>query len=229
MRKLICLLICLLLNIAFTGCEPRVEPKDQAVLVGSGEEFVLTIVLDLSGSFVDQMSEQGRAYEFVVAALGRYMKEKDATDKLVFAQISGTDVPLMWEGSVKDFRRDFPSGASFRSFLERHAGPGGSRVHEGATRAIRYVMSRPRVARKEAKSVALILSDMDDTSGDPSSEGKLVDAIKDYVNAGSGVGLYFVRQDIIDKYLRHFGDAGLKGCVVEGDFVGHPTFPDFEQ
>ena len=222
-------IVTMALALTLAGCQAR-QNIESVSLGEAEEEFVLVVVLDLSGSFAGQMAEDGKAYEFVQRALARYLQDKTGTrDRILFAQISGTKKPLLWEGTTKDLRRDFPSASAFHQFLMKRADPNGSRVNHGVCRAIRYVLSLPRVARGHARTVTLVLSDMEDNSPDAKvSEQELVDTLTDYARTGGLIGMYYVEQDRLDALRKNLEGCDFKDFRVEGDIVGYPALPSFE-
>lgn len=186
------------------------------------------IVMDLSGSFADKMTESGKAYNFAMACVNRYFRQGDPlNDRIILAQISGTQESLLWEGTPLDLRRDFPSPASFRDFLLQHADTNGSLVHDGIGHAINYLTTHPRFANG-TQSVALILSDMEDIGDDPDSEERLNQAFSAYGRQRGSVGIYFCNQLAVPKWREHLARSGVREYVVEAGFVSKPTLPNFQ-
>lgn len=212
------------------GCAKR----DPTVKTGHFEEddaeFVLLVVLDLSGSFQHLMAEDGVAYDFTLHAIDTYFRgNAGSNNQLILAQISGTGKSLLWQGTPRNLRQQFPTPKAFRDFLVSRADPAGSLVHDGVAHALRYVTGHRSVAGGKAKSVALILSDMHDTGPDTEqSEQKLMDAFVEYMKHGGGIGLYYVSQDRYFDWQDNFNRSGHSLSVVEMDINGRPRLPILE-
>jgi hypothetical protein len=214
------------------GCEKRSESAAPSLTTQQDEsEFVLAVVLDLSGSFTHQMANEGKAYEFALAVLDRYFRHRNGlNDKLILAQISGTHRSLLWQGSPLQLRQQFPTADSFREFLLQKADPGGSLVHEGLANVVNYVSADSRVTSGQAKSAIFCLSDCYDTAPDPTAgEQKLMQALGNYARTGGAIGLYYVDQTLQTAWQQKLQAAGFGDFVVECEIVGRPTLPDFDQ
>lgn len=221
----------LLLTILLGGCGKHREPSQPTVLREDEKEFVLMIVFDLSGSFIQQMAEDGEAYDFAMRVVDRYHREKVSTpDKLVLAQISGTGRSLLWEGTPLQLRRQFPTAAQFREHLIAKADPHGSFVNDGLAHAIQYVATDPRVTSGQAQVGVFVLSDMLDNGPNPEeSKQRLTTALSNLGRIDhSVVGLYYVDQLLVAEWRQQLQDAGVKNYRVESEIVGQPNLPEFE-
>ena len=184
-------------------------------------EYVLTIALDMSGSFEAVRNE--RAWDFMCQIIDRYFRDRIGhDDKLILAQLSDSEKALLWKGTPLELRQQFTSGVEFRKWMESKADPSGSRLYEGIVQAVEYT------DRSKGRSAIFILSDMiDSTKG--GTRDKAVHALASIGKQG-GVGLYYVdikQCKLWEKLLR---DAGVpeENMVIEADIVGHPTLPRFE-
>lgn len=186
------------------------------------------ILMDLSGSFTDKMAEDGEAYEFATHVIDRYFRRRDPlNDRIILAQISGTEHSLLWEGTPIELRRQFPSAADFRDFLLSKADPSGSLVHDGVSNAIDYLTYHPRYGRGNAKTVTLILSDMEDTSGSNSLQ-RLEASLSAYAQINGAVGVYFCEQSRLEDWRSRLDRTGIRNRIVESEIVGKPQLPNFE-
>ena len=225
-RQAMVILLCLL---TFAGCGERRESKEANLFPHSDAQYVVVIVMDLSGSFSHAMANEGKAHKFSVQVIDRYFRRRDAlNDRIVLAQISGTEQSLMWEGTPLKLRKDFPSAESFRDFLLEKADGGGSLVDQGVANAIDYVSSHERFTSGNTKSVTLILSDMEDTGGDPGSEQKLNQSLAAYGRQNGSVGIYFCGQLGVARWKDRLAQSGIRNYVVESEIVGEPNLPSFE-
>jgi hypothetical protein len=222
------ILATLLVATLAAGCEKRHEAVDSTF--GQIEsDYVLTIVVDLSGSFVQKMAEDGKAYDFTLRVVDRYFRDRIGTnDRILIAQISGADQALLWEGTPVDLRHEFPSAPAFRSFLQSHAIQSGSLVHAAMTSALQHVMTDHRVARGQTKSALFVLSDMMDNGGDAESERLLMQELTDYGRCGGVVGLYYVDHPLVAVWKRRLNDAHIKHFCVESEIVAKPPLPSFD-
>src|SRR5260221_7457613 len=151
-------------GLTLTGCEQVSREETGSVLNAQDPEFVLCVAIDLSGSFAEMMSEgNGRAYRFLLSAIDRYFRGTVGDNvRIIIAQLSATDRPLLWDGTPRTLRKQFPDAQSFRQFLIKNSNPNGSRLHDGIRDELTYLMSLPGVASGKTKSCLLVLSDMDD-------------------------------------------------------------------
>lgn len=215
--------------LAVAGCEKRADQQAAGPFQEDDSSYVLMVVLDLSGSFRELMFDDGAAYQFTTYALDRYFKDRIGTDdQLILAQLSGEKNTLVWQGTPRQLREQFPTPEKFRRFLQSYAVPGGSVVHDGVSHAVRYLMSHPAVRRGKARSALLVLSDMQDTTGDDGSEDRVLNVLTQYINSGGVAGFYYVGQDEYFTWVDHFTNAGFDTCVVEMDIQGRPKLPVFE-
>ena len=224
--KTFCLALSIAALLTVTGCEKRREST--RALTHDDSKFCMTIVVDLSGSFQQKMAEGGAAHQFCHEVLSRYFKDRIGTeDKLIIAQISGTERALLWQGTPQQLRKEFSSPQAFAAFLRSKADPGGSLVHESLARTIEYVLSEPNVANGTAKSALFVLSDMLDT-GDRTQAERLGNVMKEFGQHGGIVGMYYVDQSLVAPWREGLRRAGVKDFAVESEIVSKPNLPNIE-
>lgn len=223
------LIVVLAATLILSGCGPK-RTSTEAVTGQGDHAYVCVVAVDLSGSFQHQMADGGKAYEFLMTVLKRYFDSHSATgDKIIIAQLSGTQRSLLWEGTPRELRIEFPSAQSFRDFLLRKADPNGSMIHDGVRHAIDYVASDPLVASGKAQSAVFVLSDMLDNAPDSAgSQQRLVQSIAAYGRQGHVIGLYYVDQLQVAPWRQYLRDAGLSDYRVEPEFYGSPPLPVFD-
>jgi hypothetical protein len=212
-----------------SGCEKRRETADNTF--GDDDcRYILTVVIDMSGSFAGRMADGGEAYAFLRAVLDRYTREKVGSgDRLVIAQVSGSDNFLLWEGKPLDLRREFGSADQFRDFLISKANASSSHVYEGMVNVLKYLLANPAVADGRVKSVVFFLSDMDDTEPDKATRGQEIRRLlKEYGSCGGSLGLYYVETWRVGPWQRELSNAGIKQHRVKAEFVGKPDLPEFD-
>jgi hypothetical protein len=221
---------CLALTlIVAVGCAKRENPT-----VSAFEErdcdYVLAVVIDLSGSFSQLMADDGKAHEFLLYVLDQYFRDRiGSQDKVLLAQISGGTQSLLWEGTPTQLRREFSTPAHFREFLLAKADPGGSLVHEALADTLEYMIAEPSVVAGRAKPAILVLSDMLDTGEkSPQMRQRVVGSLAKFSQLGGVVGLYFVDERWHAAWRRILRESGMRECVVESQIVSRPTLPRFE-
>ena len=128
--------------ILLAGCTKSTEQDNaaQVTLGGDDAELIVVIALDLSGSFADLMTRDGKAYEFTMRVVDNYFRNAIGTqNRIIIAQLSAHDrQALLWDGTPIQLRQDFPSAAEFRTFLLSRSNPAGSRIHDGVADALDY-------------------------------------------------------------------------------------------
>src|SRR5437764_2878152 len=193
-RSLLALAAAALLS---AGCTKHSEQQD-AASVSLGREdadLMVVIALDLSGSFADKMTREGKGYEFTMRVADNYFRNAIGTkNRIVVAQLSAPGrQPLLWDGTPVELRRDFPSAAEFREFLLSKSHPAGSRIHDGVADALDYVLSDPGVANGKTRAALFVLSDFDDNAPNPKqSEERLVQSLNTFAKKHGVVGFYFL-------------------------------------
>jgi hypothetical protein len=210
------------------GCEKRREPQAR-VTAQDDSEYVIAVLVDLSGSFLDKMTEGGQAHDFMLALIDRYFRDRIGTnDQIILAQISGTpDRALLWQGTPLELRKDFPNARAFSDFLRSKADPLGSHVHNAMTQTVEYVMSQPNVSTKKAKSAVFAMTDMLDNGPEPhASRAQAVNVLRDYGQIGGMVCLYYVDQTLIPVWQRELQKTGLAFSIDSK--IRRPKLPSFE-
>lgn len=219
-----------LLLLVLLGCTLGCERRDMA---GSSPfqqdacDYVVLIAIDVSGSFGEFMAEDGKAYEFALSAIDRYFNDRvGSNDQIIITQLSGSD-PLLWQGTPHQLRKDFRDPKAFRDYLVAHADQQGSRINDGLAESLDYVLSTYSLAHGNAKTVALILSDMVDNQPDQqASDQRLIDALTRYARRGA-IGFYFCDQSRLADIRKKMQKAGVRWYILEGDIHGNPPIPSF--
>jgi hypothetical protein len=204
----------------------RPAPDENMLADGREYERVVVVGIDLSGSFLHLMADQGKAWEFLLRVIDRYLRG-NGNEKLILVQLSGNTGALIWDGTPSQLRKDFPDQESFRKHLLSKADPNASRLHDGITEALEYLTTLSGITPK-TKCALLILSDMDDNCSAPGSEQRLVQALAGFGKRGGAVGMYFVDQPFVNRWRANLKTAGIKHTVVEPSIVASPTLPSFD-
>ena len=217
--------LCVLL---MTGCE-KIDESQFSPLQPESCEYVVMVAIDMSSSFGGYMAEDGKAYEFMQQVVERYFRDRiGGNDQIIITQLSGNKRPLLWQGTPFQLRKDFPNKAAFRDFLIAKANPNGSRINDGIRESLRYLLHTHSVGRGNAKTVALILSDMEDSFEDQEeSDQRLIDSLTNYAKRGS-IGFYYCSQDRLEDIENKLEQAGISMYVLECDIHGNPPLPSFD-
>ena len=204
----------------------RPAAEENPLADGREYERVVVVGIDLSGSFLHLMADKGKAWEFLLKVIDRYLRGS-GSEKLILVQLSGNTKALLWDGTPAQLRKDFPDQGAFRKHLLSKADPNGSRLHDGITEALEYLSTLPGITAK-TKCALLVLSDMDDNASAPGSEQRLVQSLASFGKRGGAVGLYFVDHPLINRWRANLKAAGIKHAVVESSIVASPTLPSFD-
>jgi hypothetical protein len=216
------------LALACAGCKRRQDYS--AVTFESDVEHKVVVAIDLSGSFLDLMAEKGYAYEFLMQVLDKYGRDR-STDHIILAQLSGNNRPLLFEGTAYALRKKFPSANAFRDFLIANSDPGASRLADGFSDVLEYVVRDPLVRNRTVKTCCLVLSDLDNNvvsaKGDTSSRFRK--ALAAYKQSEGFLVFYFAstQPEIVDPWIRGLNESGIR-YHMEGGIVDHPTLPSFD-
>lgn len=221
-----------LVTIVLLGCEKR-STEEASPLPDQDYEYVLAVVIDMSGSFADQMkAEDGKAYRFFLQLVDRYFRNRvGANDRLILTQLSGAGSKraLLWDGQPRALQQDFPDAKTFHAFLLKNADPSGSRVHDAIADTLDYLVAYPGVASGKSRSALFVLSDMLENSAHPEqAKDRALQALATYGRLRGVVGLYWVEHSLVPSWRTHLREAGLKSYVVESDIVSRPQLPTFE-
>lgn len=215
-----------------TGCTKHSDQDDatQITLGREDADTMIVIAVDLSGSFAERMTRDGKGYEFTMRVADNYFRNSiGSKNRIIIAQLSATDRALLWDGTPIELRREFPSATEFRDFLLKKSHPAGSRIHDGVADALDYVLSDPGVAKGKTRSALFVLSDFDDNAPDPaSSEQRLAQGLNAFAAKNGVVGFYFLDHPKVPRWRQHLQQSGIKNWVCESEIVAYPPLPTFE-
>jgi hypothetical protein len=218
---------------ALIGCERHVAKEEQSPIKSARREYVVGIVLDLSGSFEGLMVEDGNAFRFFGAVIEKLFRDRiGKDDRIVLAQISAKKRAMLWEGTPQQMMEDFPNQETLNTFLRQKSDSAASNVYDAVADMVEYMAHYPGVARGETKSAVFVLSDMDDTMGDESSKDRLTEELKKYSATKGVVGMYWVNQEKLMEWRLNLEECGFVSedtFVVESDIVRVPTVPSFKK
>lgn len=214
------------------GCTKHSDDLDQRVvsLERENSDGIVLIAIDLSGSFADFMTRDGKAYEFILRVADGYFRNSIGTNnRIVIAQLSATDRALLWDGTPVQLRQDFPNADRLRDYLFAKSHPAGSRIHDGVSETLEYAVSDLGVAGGKTRAAVLVLSDFDDNAPNPEkSERRLVDSLQAFGRTGGVVGFYFLDHPRVAVWRRHLQASGVKQWACESGIVAYPPLPSFE-
>lgn len=214
------LLIGLLLVLC--GCEQK---SKEITFEPQKTDYLVSITLDLSLSYRDEMIKDGKAYKMLGRLMQKlFIERMGYSDKVILSQVSGNKRALLWEGSPLEFSRRFQSAEEFNQFLADRSSELGSNVYDGMSDTLEYVMRYPGVRDGTTKTAVFVLSDMEENMG--GSEDRLQDNLRDYASCNGLVVLYWVDQDESAKWRNILTNSGVQH-VVQDEFVENPEFPRF--
>jgi len=217
----------ILMTLVLAGCARRKEYGP--VSFESDVEQRTVVAIDMSISFVELMAEQGHAYAFLMRVLDQYGQDK-TSDHIIIAQLSGNDRPLLFEGTAQELRNKFPNARAFRDFLISKSNPDASRIADGVSDVLEYVMRDPNVRSGTVKTCCLVLSDLDNNvvsaRGDTSSRFRK--ALADYKQCGGVLGFYYASDDaeVVAPWIRGLNESGIP-YQMEAGVRDYPTLPTF--
>lgn len=221
----------LLAVVLFNGCTKHTEQDNQQISLGREDaDFMVLIAVDMSGSFADLMTRDGKGYEFTMRVADRYFRNSIGTNnRMIIAQLSGANRALLWDGTPVQLRQDFPSADEFRQFLLKKSHPAGSRIYDGIADAFDYVLSDTSVASGKTRTAVFVLSDFDDNFPDRAkSEQRVAESLKAFAKTNGVVGFYFLEHPRVPEWRDHLRKSGIKQWVCESEIVAYPPLPSFE-
>jgi hypothetical protein len=222
----------LLSVIASVGCE-KVTPADLASpspIATDDPEYILVIMLDLSGSFARLADEKdGRAYRFTTGAVDKFFRQRlGNNDRVIIGQLSATTKSLLFDGSPRALRQRFPSAKEFGQFMRSQSNHGGSRIHLGISEALDYLMDFPGVATGKTKTALFVLSDLEDNFPDSDkTRGNVMQSLATYTRMGGIAGFYYVSMQYLSLWRKEIRDAKIRNVVLEPE-ISDPKLPTFD-
>ncbi len=222
MNRTLLILYLVMLSLLSLGCEAAPPPSDSP-LAGEPCDYVLLIAVDR-----DNVEANADVFDFILRVLDRYFHDRiGGHDQVIIAELSGNNRPLIFQGTPQALREKFPDSKAFREYLLAH-GTKGKRINTGIAEALEYLMQTYSVAKGNAESVALILSDMnDDQPGQNESDRRLMNALTTYARKGN-LGFYFCDQIRMADIRQKMEQAGFQFYTLECDAFGRPPLPNFE-
>ncbi|MFO0826138.1 MAG: hypothetical protein U0792_23980 [Gemmataceae bacterium] len=200
------------------GCTPHQEPTQSTTFTGSDPEYVMILVLDLSGSYA-QYIENGRAWAAVETIVRQFFRDRAGeNDKIIIAQISSQPQGPIWSGSKRAFRQELGSESAFRNLLKKYNGS--SRVFDSIRESVEYAL--PMMGKGRAG--CFIFSDMDDNSSAPGGEDRLVQAFAEFGQKGGAVGIYWCGFYEMEKWRVHLKRT-VKNHVISANIDTDPQLP----
>jgi hypothetical protein len=212
------------LALAPAGCTPYQPPAAVAPVKQREPKYVLTVVVDVSGSFDRQLDE--KAWPFLQKVIRDFYRDRAGEDDLlVIGQISAVPVAPIFEGSPRAFARRYGSAAAFRDLLREKSNPNGSRVHDSVADVARYAA---RYSTDANQTFLCVLSDFEENFPDPDkSEERLVQALAAFARPTAAVGFYWVDLRHLDRWERNLRRAGVAHSVVRSGIEADPPLPSF--
>ena len=230
------LFLALALLAASAGCS---APEPPAPFRQDEPENLLCVVIDLSGSYADKMTQDGRAYRFLTALCDRFFTDlAGGHNRVVVSQISGRSEAVLWDGRPERLRQQFPDPAAFRAYLLARADPSRSLVYHSLNETLEHVLlSYPGIEAQSGsegirtRSALVALTDMEDNGPDATENlRRLLGNLRRYAKAGGSVGIYFAGRAEPPQWQRHLRECGFPPgrSTVVSDIIQDSPVPTFE-
>ena len=221
-------ILLILIMALLVGCAP-VRKHESNGFEKSETEFVVSVLIDLSGSFLDKLAEDGEAYRFIHAIIERLGRERPGQEgRLVVGQISLHPRSILFEGGLNEFRQRFATPEEFANFLKANSNPNGSAVHYSMANSIEYLLNSTAVRENKATPAFIVLSDMADNTTIREEELERVEQLLPKLSQQNGIAaLYFVDQRLLSEWQNRLIESGVQNWRVEADVVSVPEPPNF--
>lgn len=207
----------LLLLLALTvGCSPRrarTEDESKPGFQRRSVDRYLVVVVDLSGSFRDKMARDTDASKHLMRTVGEFFQSgagEDRHDRILLAQISAATLPILFEGTPREFTERFKTPDELRKLFLERSNPHGSRVYDSLSDAFELVLGSDVVVRGNTKLGMLILSDMIDTQRKPESEKRVHRNFRDWASAGGAIAVHWLPQNEVMAWREYLRFAGYR-------------------
>ncbi|HYH66445.1 MAG TPA: hypothetical protein VD866_17260 [Urbifossiella sp.] len=217
----------MLLLVLLAGDSSQPLPEERPFPDPDPYETVVIVAVDLSGSYLPLLADRGKAWEFLQRVLDRYARGR-GREKLVIAQLSGNNRPMILDTTPDRLRRDFDTPEAFKAFLHAKADPKASRLYDGMTESIDYALGIPGVT-PQTNVVVLFLTDYEDNHSSPGGEARLMRAIGTLgKRPGSAVGFYYVGQHLAARLRDDVRATGVKNFVVHSAIETEIPLPNLD-
>jgi len=224
-------LILMLIAFIAVGCTRHRPKADQSPFQDEETQYTLAFVFDLGPKYRDRVIYgDTSALKYAMDVKDTYFRDRsEPTDRLLIAQIVGTERAVLWDGMPRTFKREFPNAAAdLRDYLRRQfnktSGPH-LQTYDSVASTFDYLMKH---RSRKGKTATLVFSEMKDQSPDPKKARKhLVDSLAAYHKGGGHCAFYWL-SDETSKELDAIGDdAGLTFKNFIPDAVRDPVRPTF--
>lgn len=217
------------LGMLLGGCQPRTASTAAQPYRETEYEYVLAVVLDMSGSFEPYMqADDASAYRFFQRVTEKYFRQRmGSDDRILLTQLSSGDRPLLWDGQPGGLKRRFPDSKAFADFLKTTSPGNGSNVYASVADTLNYLTRRPGIT-ENTTVLTVVLSDLlDNDPNADAAKAELQDALRRYHDRNGYIGFYWVDQTKVQEWDQLLDDAGYPSRVWM-DIVDDPELPDFE-
>ena len=181
-------------------------------------DAVLSIVVDLSGSFHDDWQRDGRAYKLFLDLINQFFTEGMGLEaKVVIGQISNSDTYVLFDGTPQELTQRFRSPESLNQFLQEHADPQGSKVYRSTQQMFDYLSGLNGVT-ENTRMLTVVLSDMQDSEFSPAQKrqagSEMFTSLKTYSETGGGIALYFVADTEKSRWRQLLEQADFSTWII---------------
>lgn len=216
MKKTILILIC----VAFLGCEQKdansLKKKDQLTRM-------LSIVIDMSGSFEDRLEKGKLSYRLIRSSIGTYFHKYRNQSSLIISTIdSRSKRSIVWQGQAREFGKDFSSEKKFFAHIRKNIDASGSNIYSSLENTITHMLAYP----PEIQKTVMVLSDMWDNSKKPRKD-EFYQVLTQFKAADGEIAFYFVDQTVVSELKEKLESIGYSSPIVVSSFQRKMPLPNF--
>jgi len=170
------------------------------------------------------MVEEGVAWNVACAGIDHVLTEKAGEDcDIILLQLSGNANPILWRGTVDDFRDSF-NADSLRQLLASKSKRTASRIFSGLCDGLRYTRA---ANRDNAKVLFVALTDMIDNMSGPNAQQELQEELRLLGKAGGKFALFGVPAEHLAQWQGFVDQTGVKN-TVQDEKLHSPKFPSLD-
>ena len=131
----------LLVMLSTLGCiKKRVDTSGFQPFEDKSYDNVLCLVIDLSGSFVDDWQNDSKAHQMFVSVMDDFFNDSMGEEsRIVVSQISAQVPYVIFDGTPKDFVQQFPNPEELNRFLIENSNPDRSEVYLSIDKTLSYI------------------------------------------------------------------------------------------
>ena len=225
----------LLVMLSTLGCiKKRVDTSGFQPFEDKSYDNVLCLVIDLSGSFVDDWQNDSKAHQMFVSVMDDFFNDSMGEEsRIVVSQISAQVPYVIFDGTPKDFVQQFPNPEELNRFLIENSNPDRSEVYLSIDKTLSYINQIDGIG-PDTRTLTLVFSDLMDSglSIKPGSElrQKITDQLSLYAEARGTIAFYFVDEHEKPLWSELLQNNGFDRTTsyIAGQLDRSPQLPSFD-